>query len=232
MFLPRITRNTLTLVFLLFTSTIANAQETSLESQDEQFSYSLGVQLARQIMDQVQTIQLPVVVEALSLGITDALKDDLKLSNEEMEAVLTAVQQEALERGNQLMEQIIMQGQQYREDFANQDGVKSTESGLLYRVVEVGEGASPTLEDSVTVHYRGTLVDGTEFDSSYSRNEPTTFPLQGIIPGWQEALQLMKVGSKWDVVIPPELGYGETGSPPEILPHTTLIFEIELLEIN
>ena len=104
--------------------------------------------------------------------------------------------------------------------------------GYSTLILEKGDGAKPTLDSSVTVHYRGTLIDGSEFDSSYSRNEPTTFGLASIIPGWQEALQLMSVGSKWQLVIPPELAYGDRGAPPSIPPSATLVFEIELLSIQ
>jgi len=123
-------------------------------------------------------------------------------------------------------------GEEFRADFAAQDGVQSTGSGLLYKVFVEGEGAKPGPDSTVTVHYRGTLTDGSEFDSSYSRDEPTSFSLAGIIPGWVEALQLMSVGAKYQIVIPPELGYGEQGSPPVIPPSATLVFEIELLAIE
>ena len=131
-----------------------------------------------------------------------------------------------------MIENAKQMGTDFREEFAKQDSAKSTGSGLLYIVLEKGDGVKPTLDSSVTVHYRGTLVDGSEFDSSYSRNEPTTFGLASIIPGWQEALQLMSVGAKWQLVIPPELAYGDRGAPPAIPPSATLVFEIELLSIQ
>jgi FKBP-type peptidyl-prolyl cis-trans isomerase FkpA/FKBP-type peptidyl-prolyl cis-trans isomerase FklB len=110
--------------------------------------------------------------------------------------------------------------------------VKTTESGLQYIVEKEGTGPMPKATDSVKVHYRGTLIDGTEFDSSYKRNEPAVFPVGGVIKGWGEALQLMKVGSKWKVFIPPSIGYGEQGQPPVIPPSAVLVFEIELLDIE
>ena len=115
---------------------------------------------------------------------------------------------------------------------AKNEGVQVTESGLQYNVITEGDGAKPNATDQVTVHYRGTLIDGTEFDSSYSRGEPTSFTLNQVIPGWTEGLQLMSVGSKYRFVIPYNLAYGERGAGGAIGPFETLIFEVELLEIN
>ena len=114
---------------------------------------------------------------------------------------------------------------------AKKEGVKTTASGLQYKVIKTGTGASPKLTDTVKVHYHGTLIDGTVFDSSVQRGEPVTFPVNGVIPGWTEALQLMKVGDKWQLVIPAKLAYGEDGSGP-IGPNSVLIFEVELLDIE
>jgi FKBP-type peptidyl-prolyl cis-trans isomerase FklB len=112
------------------------------------------------------------------------------------------------------------------------EGVKTTETGLQYKVIKAGTGKTPKASDTVVTHYRGTLVDGTEFDSSYKRGEPATFPVKGVIAGWTEALQLMPVGSKWQLVIPSKLAYGQRGAPPAIGPNATLIFEIELIAIK
>jgi FKBP-type peptidyl-prolyl cis-trans isomerase FklB len=105
-------------------------------------------------------------------------------------------------------------------------------SGLRYKVLKEGSGKQPTADDTVKVHYRGTLVDGTEFDSSFSRNQPAVFPVSRVIPGWTEALQLMKEGAKWQLVLPPELAYGDKGAGPRIGPNATLVFEVELLEVQ
>jgi FKBP-type peptidyl-prolyl cis-trans isomerase FklB len=122
------------------------------------------------------------------------------------------------------------------EDFLaknkNEKNIKATESGLQYTVLKEGTGPSPKATDTVKVHYRGTLLDGTEFDSSYKRNEPTTFPVNQVIKGWTEALQKMKVGSKWKIFIPSDLAYGDQGQPPVVPPASVLVFEIELLSIE
>ena len=123
-------------------------------------------------------------------------------------------------------------GQDFRQTYQQQEGVSETDSGILYRVLTPGTGAKPKGDDTVVVHYRGTLVDGTEFDSSIRRGQPATFSLGGIIAGWQEALQLMQEGARWEVVIPPELAYGSNGAGGAIGPHETLIFEIELIEVK
>ncbi|WP_251358845.1 FKBP-type peptidyl-prolyl cis-trans isomerase [Kangiella sp. TOML190] len=123
-------------------------------------------------------------------------------------------------------------GDAYRAEYAKKDGVKTTESGLMYKVVTKGNGgAKPKVEDTVQVHYKGTFIDGEEFDSSYSRNQPTTFPLGGVIKGWTEGLQLMEVGDKFEFVIPADIAYGEHGSS-RIPGNSTLVFEVELLNIN
>ena len=123
-------------------------------------------------------------------------------------------------------------GRAFREAYEQREGVSKTDSGIFYRVLVPGTGAQPTADDTVVVHYRGTLVDGTEFDSSIRRGQPATFSLAGIIPGWQEALQLMQEGARWEVVIPPELAYGSAGAGGAIGPQETLIFEIDLIEVK
>ena len=124
----------------------------------------------------------------------------------------------------------IAEGEKFLAENAEREGVTVTDSGLQYEVMSEGDGASPTAEDTVTVHYKGTLLDGTEFDSSYSRGEPATFPLSRVIPGWTEGVQLMKVGSKFKFFIPSELAYGER-STGKITPNSTLVFEVELLDV-
>jgi len=123
-------------------------------------------------------------------------------------------------------------GETFLETNKNKPGVITLKDGLQYKVIKEGQGAKPTLNDIVTVHYAGTLTDGTEFDSSYKRNEPASFPVSGVIAGWTEALQLMKVGSIWELYIPAKLAYGERGAPPLIGPNQTLLFKVELLDVK
>jgi len=124
------------------------------------------------------------------------------------------------------------QGEVFLDKNKTKKGVVTLNDGLQYKIIKKGTGPKPTLQDTVTVHYLGHLVNGTEFDSSYKRGEPATFPVSGVIPGWTEALQLMPVGSTWELYIPASLAYGEQGAPPSIGPNETLIFKVQLLEIK
>ena len=214
-------------------ATAANAHDVDLNVPGGALSYTFGVQFAIQISEQLQNIGVPLSGEVLAQAIADVLmSNELKLSDEQMQAAVQEFAAEQAEMQQEMVEMVKASGEEFRADFAAQDGVQSTGSGLLYKVIVEGEGAKPGPDSTVTVHYRGTLTDGSEFDSSYSRDEPTSFSLAGIIPGWVEALQLMSVGAKYQIVIPPELGYGEQGSPPVIPPSATLVFEIELLAIE
>ena len=132
----------------------------------------------------------------------------------------------------QVAEENKVKGPQFMAKFKALDGVKSLPGGLLYKVIKNGNGATPKETDRVTTHYRGRLIDGTEFDSSIKRGQPATFPVNGVIKGWTEALKQMKVGDKWQLAIPPEMAYGAQGSPPVIGPNAVLVFDIELLGIE
>ena len=170
-------------------------------------------------------------------ALLEAIKDGLggkepRYSAAEMQAAINA------ERQARQQEQLAMAaknqaaGQEYMKQYKSKEGVQELPSGILYRVLQEGSGKQPKPTDTVTVNYRGQLVDGKEFDSSYGRGEPTTFQLNRVIKGWQEVLPLMKEGAKWEVVLPPDLAYGARGAGPVIGPNETLVFEIELLEVK
>jgi FKBP-type peptidyl-prolyl cis-trans isomerase FklB len=157
------------------------------------------------------------------------------MTPKEMRSTLAGLSQRVAadkrDRHKQVAEQNLANGQAFLAENADKEGVKTTASGLQYKVIEAGSGESPKASDSVTVHYRGTLIDGTEFDSSYSRNKPATFRVDRVIPGWTEALKMMKPGAKWQLFIPPGLAYGERGPGP-IPPNSTLIFDVELISVG
>ncbi len=209
-----------------------------LESDAQKQSYALGASMGmfvNQRFEAQAALNLPVDKESLRAGFEDALNDNAQLSMEEVQ-LLTQASDEALRAAQTAKAEedaaaAIEVGQAFLVENAQKEGVTVTESGLQYEVVEAGDGASPVATDTVTVHYRGTLIDGTEFDSSYSRGEPASFPLNRVISGWTEGLQLMKEGGKYRFYIPSELGYGARGQG-AITPNSTLIFDVELIEVQ
>ena len=223
-------RWTFTLVLLLVLPVSALAE---LETQIEKQSYALGVQLGKDL----ERGAVEVDPELVADGIRDALTaNEIKLSEQEIMETMQAMQSEMMEKQmakrQQAAEENLAEGEAFLTANKTRDEVKTTESGLQYMVVEKGSGPSPGPEDKVSVHYKGQLIDGTVFDSSYQRGEPATFPVGGVIPGWTEALQLMKEGGKYKLFIPSELAYGERGAGQQIGPNETLIFEVELLDIE
>jgi len=167
----------------------------------------------------------------------EAFKDILagqgpKLSIEEMQNIANNYQQQQATREAALGEQNQTDGRKFLDENRKKEGVVQTESGLQYKVITKGVGQKPAPGANVKVHYRGTLINGKEFDSSYGRGEPASISLQNVIPGWQEAVPMMTIGSKWEIYVPSELGYGSRSAGPDITPNSTLIFEIELIEIN
>lgn len=179
-------------------------------------------------------------MDAVLRGIRDAIGNSKPaLSDEEMQQVTDALRLELKNRAEERMKAMKAMGEknkQLGESFLatnkTKEGVKLTQSGLQYRVLKSGNGITPAVGDQATAHYRGTLLDGTEFDSSFKRNRPAEFVVGGLIPGFNEALQLMKVGDKWQIFIPSDLAYGEGGMPPDIAPNSTLVFEVELLDVK
>ena len=212
----------------------ANADGGAAISTDAQrMGYSLGASMGRQFRND----KLQVDADALARGVREGFTaDKLALTDEEVTAGMQQLQKSHSERmqaeQKAAADKNLAEGEAFLKDNAAKEGVVTTESGLQYKIVTAGEGPKPGAEDVVKVHYRGTLIDGTEFDSSYKRGEPVTFPVGGVIPGWVEALQLMPVGSKWELYIPSGLAYGPGGAGNQIGPNSALKFEVELLSIE
>jgi FKBP-type peptidyl-prolyl cis-trans isomerase len=205
-----------------------------LESNDSKISYSIGADIGRTI----EGIPLELDLDALIAGLRDRVGGkELKLTDAQQMEVLQAFQEKLM--AERMADQPkpqdptknLEEGRVFLKENMEKEGITTTDSGLQYEVLSKGEGKKPKSTDTVKVHYKGTLLDGTEFDSSYSRGEPTSFPLNGVIPGWTEGLQLMPVGSKYKFFIPSNLAYGPRGAGPKIGPNATLVFEVELLEI-
>ncbi len=221
------------LILLMLTVFATSSFATDkFNSKQEKNGYALGMDIGTSLMLQ----QLDVDADQIAAGLVAAFKgEETLLSIAEMKEVLTALQQELqqqqAEKASQLASVNIKLGTEYLEKNSKLDGVVTLKSGLQYKILTAGTGAQPTADATVEVHYRGTTIDGAEFDSSYGRN-PASFPVKGVIAGWTEALQLMKEGAKWQLVIPANLAYGERGAPPRIQPNSALIFEVELLKIK
>ncbi len=212
-----------------------HAQENmELDTDDKKFSYAVGSRIGQQLFQQFGS-QPGVDMAVLVQGIFSAVPgSESLLSEPEIIAVIQARQQLQLEAAEAESRAKAESVQAFLQQNQAMEGVNVTDSGLQYRILESGEetGLSPSTSDTVVVHYRGTLIDGTVFDSSYSRGEPATFSLQSIIPGWQEGWQLMRPGDKWSIVLPSELGYGERGTGQTIGPNEVLLFDIELMEVR
>lgn len=211
----------------------AESPAEGLTTEKERVSYAIGLNLGLGMARQGMDLDVDLLVQGLRTAIAG---EDPLLDEQEVLAVLQAFQQRMIAQQKEQMAEQAEEGERRSAAFlaenAQREGVVTRESGLQYEVITEGTGPSPTLEDRVTVHYRGTLVDGTPFDSSYDRGEPATFPVGGVIPGWQEALPLLSVGAKWKIFVPPALAYGEQGAGGLIGPNEALIFEVELLAIE
>ncbi|HEX3618850.1 MAG TPA: FKBP-type peptidyl-prolyl cis-trans isomerase [Candidatus Udaeobacter sp.] len=197
-----------------------------LKDQKDKVSYSIGMNIGFNLSKQ----KVDVNPDILAAGIKDAITGKPQLTQDQVKEVMAQFEKDMEQKQKQAGDKNKTEGSKFLEDNKKKPGVKTTASGLEYKVEKEGTGAQPKPTDMVTVNYRGTLIDGTEFDSSYKRGQPATFPVNGVIKGWTEALQLMKVGSKYQVVVPASLGYGERSVSPEIGPNATLIFEVELLD--
>jgi FKBP-type peptidyl-prolyl cis-trans isomerase FklB len=221
-------------VSLVAVPALVTAQDaTPLKTDREKQSYAIGVEMANNMKRQGVDLDGNLVAQ----GLRDALAGGKTLLTEaEAKEAVVAFQKEMMAK-QQAAQKVAgdkakSEGEAFLAANAKKEGVITLPSGLQYKVVTAGTGATPKASDTVTVNYRGRLVDGTEFDSSYARNEPATFPVHGVISGWTEALQLMKVGSKWELYIPANLAYGERGAGGRIPANAALIFEVELLGIK
>lgn len=206
---------------------------TELSTDAQKFGYAIGVDIGKSL----SPVKDEVDIDALVAGLDEALAGkEPRLSDEEREKVKSEVtrklQQKQVEERTAKAAAAKTAGETFLAENGKREGVKTTASGLQYEIVTEGSGATPKATDKVTVHYKGTLIDGTEFDSSYARGQPVTFPLGNVIPGWTEGLQLVKTGGKAKLYIPSSLGYGERGAGAKIGPNETLVFEVELIAIE
>jgi FKBP-type peptidyl-prolyl cis-trans isomerase FklB len=211
----------------------ASPAPSAFANQKDKVSYAIGMNIGTNLHRQ----SLDVDPNVLLQGLKDAMAGGkTQLSEEEARATLTELQNEMRKKQQEKMQQAADENKKEGDAFLTANkakaGVVTLPSGLQYKVLTAGTGPKPTASDSVVCNYRGTLIDGKEFDSSYKRGEPATFPVGGVIKGWTEALQLMPVGSKWQLVVPSDLAYGERGQGGDIGPNATLIFEVELLSIQ
>jgi FKBP-type peptidyl-prolyl cis-trans isomerase len=206
--------------------------EIDLSSEDARIGYSIGVNIGQNLVS--QGIIEGIDMDSFVAGMRDAAGEVVQLSNEEVFAAIQLFQERMAAAAQAEMQENAAATQAFLDSNGAKEGVTTTASGLQYEVIASGpaDGASPTASDAVLAHYHGTLIDGTVFDSSVDRGEPAEFGLSQVISGWTEALQLMKVGDKWRLFLPPTLAYGEQSPTPAIPPNSALIFEVELLEIR
>jgi len=215
------------------TATATSATNAALPTDKEKFSYAIGMNLAAGLKQQKVDIDPDTLLrglkDALAGGKTLLTPEEEQLAIVQLQAQIRKAQEDELKR---LGEENMKNGADFLAANKTKEGVVALPSGLHYKILTAGTGDKPSATDTVTCNYRGTLLDGSEFDSSYKRGQPASFPLNGVIKGWTEALQLMPVGSKWQLFIPPDLAYGPRGAGGVIGPNATLIFEVELLSIK
>ena len=219
-------------VFALFSGGLADEKE-KLNNQRDKESYSLGHQFGQSLKTQGLDINLDVYIS----GIKDFLDGKQPLmTQEEIRATISELQKRVMsvreKELKEMAEKNLAQTKAFLEENKKKEGIKVLPSGLQYKVLTEGSGRIPKAEDKVAVHYRGTLINGTEIDSSYKKGQPAIFEVGGLIRGFSEALQLMKEGAKWQIFIPPELGYGKTGAGGVVQPNSALIFEVELISVK
>ena len=219
---------------IILLANMAFAEETVvLKTEKDKISYGIGMDIGENMKRQ----SIDIDPDMLAKGIKDVFAGSkLLLTEEEFRTTMENFRKDMMAKQKMQMQELSdknkKEGEAFLAENKKKEGVKTLPSGLQYKVIKEGDGNLPKAEDTVTVHYKGTLIDGTEFDSSYSRGEPATFPVNGVIPGWTEALQLMKTGSKWQLFIPSNLAYGERGAGGKIGPNSTLVFDVELISIK
>ncbi len=226
-------RITVVLCVLLLTNHALAEEKLELKTQKDKASYAIGLDMGNSL----KANGIDVNADVLFKGIKDAMSGNKPLLTEqEIKETIVGLQKELQAKQQEKMkvlgEKNKKEGEAFLAENKKKDGVITLASGLQYKITKSGSGKTPKATDTVTVNYRGTLIDGTEFDSSIKRGQPATFPVNGVIPGWTEALQLMKEGAKWQLFIPSNLAYGERGAGTLIGPNAVLIFEVELLSIN
>ncbi len=225
-----------TLSMFLFAQNALAADEAKggqLKDKKDKISYAIGVDVGKSIMKQ----KIDINADPFMAGFKDGQADKTTLmTEEEIRQTLMALQSEMLEKQKSQIKEAatknLSAGEKFLDDNKKKKDIVTLPSGLQYRVIKEGKGEAPKATDVVTTHYRGKLIDGTEFDNSYNRGEPVKFAVNGVIPGWTEALQLMKPGSKWELFIPSKLAYGENGVGQIIGPNSALVFEVELLTVE
>lgn len=206
---------------------------SELKTDKDRLSYALGMDIGGSLKSQF----IDIDPDTFASGVKDVIKGNKSLlTNEEFKMTMGMFQKDMVakqtDQAKVIAEKNKAEGEAFLAENRKKNGVVTTDSGLQYIILTEGSGESPKATDTVSVHYKGMLINGTEFDSSYSRNQPASFPVNGVIPGWTEALQLMKTGAKWKVFLPSDIAYGTRGTGQQIGPNATLIFEVELLSIN
>ncbi|MDP2969253.1 MAG: FKBP-type peptidyl-prolyl cis-trans isomerase [Deltaproteobacteria bacterium] len=206
---------------LFFSSQVIGEEKGAPKNQKDRVSYIIGMDIGTNLKKQAMDINQDILFKGLKDGLSG---NKPLLTEKEMSDTTAAFQKEMKTKQEEMMKKT--------GEMNKKEGVVTLPSGLQYKVMKQGSGKKPKLTDTVTTHYKGTLIDGTEFDSSYRRGQPVSFQVNGVIAGWTEALQLMEEGAKWQLFIPSPLAYGEKGAGPQIGPHATLIFEVELISIQ
>ena len=216
------------LCLLVLTGVGYAADDLTLSTQKDKVSYIIGTQLGNNIKRQPIEVDADIVTKGLKDALSGAKP---RLTDQQISEVMAASMREILDKRRLVADRNKKDGEAFLAENKKRAGVTVLPDGLQYKVIKAGTGTSPKSTDTVMVNYRGAFIDGTDFDSSYKRGQPATFPLSAAMRGWVEALQLMKTGSKWELFVPSELGYGEQGNGP-VGPNMTLVFDIELLSVN